>query len=100
MALVELTKQPAEELLFDMNFRKAMPIGVTISSVDDVAQENQGNVSGSSSVTIGSTAFSGTLAQVWISGGTDLEDYKITITITNSRGETVEGDGTLQVRDL
>lgn len=97
MALETKTKQPSEELLFDMDFRKVQPAGVTVASVVSV---DQSTVTGTGTVAIGSTAYSGTLAQVWISGGTDDEDYKITITITNSRGETVEGDGLLQVRDL
>lgn len=100
MALVSLTKQPGELLLYDMDFRKVMPAGVTLSGVSGVTQENQGIVSGSASLAVGSASASGTVAQVWLSGGTDLEDYKITITVTNSRGETVEGDGTLQVREL
>lgn len=100
MTLPIRTKQPAEVRLFDMDFRAVLRDGGSIASVSSATAANQGNVIGSAELTVGSTSYSGTKAQVWLSGGTDLEDYQVTITVTTAAGETLEGDGMLQVREL
>lgn len=51
-------------------------------------------------LTVGSSAISGQKVQVRLSGGTDGTTYKVTIKITTSNSNTIEGDGELQVEDL
>lgn len=100
MGLPIRTKQPSETLLFDMDFQRDIRAGESLSAIVDVTIQNQGRVTGSADITPGTTAVGGTRAQVYIPGGTDLEDYKVTIVCTTSDGETVEGDGLLEVREL
>lgn len=100
MTLPIRTKQPSEERLFDMDFGAVLRDGGELASVISAVAINQGNVDGSAELTVGSKSYSGEIAQVWLSGGTDLEDYQITIKVTTVAGETLEGDGMLQVREL
>lgn len=97
--LLVLTKQPWEDLVFDMEFKRRLRAGVTLASIDSVVVTNQGKVAGSSDVTDSGPAVSGTRAQVTFTGGTDGENYKITVRAITSAGKKVEGDGMLYVRD-
>lgn len=97
--LVYLIKQPAESRKYTMDFT-ALLGGSTISSVTSVAQANQGLVTSSSAVTLGSATFSGVNAQIQISAGTNLEDYKITFTVVDGSSNTLQAEGILKVRDL
>lgn len=95
------TKQPSERRLFNMEFRALLRAGASIASVTSAVAAAQGNVDGAEALTLGTTSYSGTQAQVWIeTGGTPLEDYKVTIIVTTGDGEIVEGDALLQVREL
>lgn len=97
-----LTKQPAEKFLFDMDFSTAMLPDDTISSLVSSfpAQTKMGRVSGSADVTLSGAAHnSASLAQVWIEGGTDKENYKITFRVNTALGAIVEAEGMLYVRE-
>lgn len=94
-----LDKQPSEDKKFDMDFSLMLKSDETITSVISVAQENMGNVDGSSDLTIGANSFDGAIVQVQIAGGTDQEDYKITVQVSTTVHDVVEGEGTLRVRD-
>lgn len=94
-----LEKQPSEDRLFDMDFSSILKSDETITSVISVTQENQGNVTGSSDLTLVANSYSGAVVQVNISGGTDLEDYKVTIKISTSVNSVIEGEGMMRVRD-
>ena len=87
-----LEKQPAESLLYDMEFVGRMEDGTTITAVDSVT----GSPSG---LTIGTASYSGTRAQFRVSGGTAGTKYKITVVVTTSDSNTLEGEGNLFVRD-
>lgn len=93
MALVRQTKQPSESRLFDFDFSGKMRTSATIASVVSV-------VAAPSGLTIGSTAFSGQIAQARLSAGTDQTEYLVTCTVTTSDGDTLELDGLLWVEDL
>lgn len=95
-----LTKQPSEDRLYEMDFAALLASGETISSVSSITQSARGNVQGSTSLSIGTGSASGSNVRFRISGGTDGEDYKITVVVTTSQGNTLEGDGWLYVRDL
>jgi hypothetical protein len=89
MGLSRLFKQPAEDRLFDFDFSGKMRTGETVATVSVTATP--------SGLTIGSTAFSGQIAQVRISGGMTGTDYKMTCTVTTNQSNTLELDGWLRV---
>lgn len=93
-----LIKQPDESRLYDVPFTGLLRTGDTVSSAS-VSQEKQGNVAGSSDLTLGSVANDTTSAQVRISGGTDGEDYKLEFKATTTNGDTLEMDVMIKVRD-
>lgn len=97
--LFVLTKQPWEELRYDMDFSGQMRDGDDLSSVSTVVVTNMGEVVGSDDVTASGETVSGDIAQVKLSGGTDLENYKITIRAITTDGDKIEGDGMLYVRE-
>lgn len=90
--LPTLEKQPTESLLYDMDFVGRLEDGETLTAVSAVT----GSPSG---LTIGTASYSGTRAQFRISGGTSGTTYKITVTVTTSASNTLEGEGNLFVRD-
>jgi hypothetical protein len=94
MALTRLTKQPAESRLFDFDFSGKMATGATITAVVSVVATPTG-------LTVGDTTFSGQIAQVRLSGGTDQTEYLVTGKVTTSDGgNPLELDGLLWVEDV
>ncbi len=94
-----VVKQPWEDLVVDMDLTNRMRAGDSISSVDAVVFVNQGKVPGSGDITLSSGTFSGTIAQVRVSGGQDQENYKLSYRCNTTLGDKIEGDGMLYVRD-
>lgn len=96
--MTTLTKHPGENTLFDMDFsaRSEIAGGQTITAVNSVTAER---VQGEGSITIGATAYSPSIAQVRISGGSDGDLYSMTYTVTTSGGNILVGIGRLQVVD-
>lgn len=92
-------KQPWEYFPLDMQLASRIRTGDEISLVDEVIIENQGKVTGSIDIALGQKSYSGTIAQVEVSGGTDGENYKITYRCTTLAGDRVEADGMIWVRD-
>jgi hypothetical protein len=99
--LYVLTKQPGENILFDMPLAKIMRTGDTISGYVATfpTYTNMGKVASSTNITIVSSTYSGTTAQIRISAGQANENYKITVRVTTTLGDTIEADGMLYVRD-
>ena len=97
--LFVLTKQPWDELRYDMDFSGQMRDGDDLASVSAVVVTNMGKAAGSSDVTATDEVVSGDIAQVTLSGGTDLENYKITVRAITTDGYKIEGDGMLYVRE-
>ena len=71
----------------------------TITTITSVSATNQGLISGSGALTVGSTNISGSLAQVQLSGGADGENYLMEAKITDSAGNLLNMFGILEVRD-
>lgn len=93
-------KQPGENRLYTMDFAPLLGDKV-IQSVQNLVITNQGYIEGSADLLNGATSHDGVrYVQVRLDGGTDREDYKITITILDTGGNTLEGDGVLKVREL
>lgn len=77
-----------------MDFAALLARGETLTAVSSV-------VASPSGLTLsGIAAVSGTLAQQRISGGVSGKEYKVTFIVTTTAGNTIEGDGILQVKDL
>lgn len=88
-----LVKQPSENRLFSMEFAPLMAEGSTLISVTSAASTPAG-------LTVGANAVSGTKATVRLSAGTAGVLYKVTMVVVDSDGNTLEGEGLLQVKDL
>jgi hypothetical protein len=93
-----LIKQPAESRLYDIPFTGLLRDGDTISGVDDITQTNQGIVTGSGDLTLGSPITNTTKAQVRISGGTNGESYKLECVCSTAGGDTLEMDVMIRVK--
>lgn len=94
-----LHKQPGESLLLDMPLANRMREGDTITGFVATfpTYTNMGEVVGSTNISIDSQSYSGTTVQVRISAGQTGEHYKITVRVTTTLGDTIEGDGMLYV---
>ena len=86
------TKRPADVRKYDMEFSSSLITGDTITAVTVTEDVGDG------ALTIASETFSGTLAQVTLSDGTDGENYDVLFQVTTSEGETDECIGELHVR--
>ena len=90
-----LIKQPAESRLYTMDFSQNLASGVTLSSVTSVAASPSGlTLSGAAAVS------NDVYAQQQISGGTAGIVYTVTFVVVDSQGNTLEGEGKLQVRSI
>ena len=98
-----LTKQPAEDRLYDMDFSPRLATGENITSVDTVVQQeidiNTLVRSVTTDLTLGTPTFALQVGQVKIGGGLDGKYYLVTWTITTSLSNTVESEGILFVQD-
>lgn len=95
-----IEKQPAESKLYQWNYAEELESGETITSVNSITDENLGKVSGSSDITIGPETIITPSVQIRISGGTDHENYKVTMLVTTSLSNILELDAVLHVRDI
>lgn len=94
MSVPSLIKQPSESRLYSMDFSALLAKGETLSSVSSVVSTPAGlTLSGAASV-------SGVFAQQRITGGTSGIEYIVTFVVLTSAGNTLEGEGILQVKDL
>lgn len=90
-----LTKQPREDRLYDMDFSNLLGTGEVLTSVSLVEADPATGIS------LGTpTHDSMTKAQVRISSGTEGTLYKISMVVVTSFANTLEGDGYLWVVDL
>lgn len=99
MTLQTVEKQVAEAVIMQFDFAADMAEGETITGVTSVTPVNQGEVGGSSNVSCGSNSASGQIAQTIVSGGTNLELYKISCLVVTSAGQTLETEGFMRVRN-
>lgn len=94
MSTPSLIKQPAESRLYTMDFSGLLGQGETIAGVTSVTATPSG-------LTLsGGPTFSGVFANQRIAGGTSGQKYTVTFLVTTSGGNTLEGEGILQVKDL
>lgn len=98
MALVTNEKQPFEEvdLTFDFSNR-GIADGVSIASVTSITAAL---VSGTGSLVVSGTVYSGLTASARFSGGTAGDRFKLTAKVVMSDGQKYECDGYLKVKEL
>lgn len=94
MPIPTLIKQPTESRLYTMEFAANLAVGETISAVNTVTAAPNG-------LTLnGAATFSGTKVFQRIDSGTTDTLYKITIRVTTSAANILEGEGYLRVQDI
>lgn len=96
--LVYEVMRPYENKSYTVHFDKILPDGVTLASVISVAIAASGNVAEITPLSSAAEAASGTKVSMKLSGGTDGEDYEITVKCTDSNGDTVGDDVMIKVR--
>ena len=90
-----LIKQPAEELVYAIDFVNLIPIGDSLASVTSVTAYP----SGSGDLTLGTATISGTQVQFVVEGGIEGTIYRVEAIALTTIGYTLEGDGRLFVTD-
>jgi len=95
----QLTKQPSEVLIYDTPF-PGIPAGASIAAISSIGILAKGKVAQVAALVAGNQQISGSMAQFTLSGGTDGEEYLITVTVTDSVGEVHEADVELRIEDF
>jgi glucan biosynthesis protein len=96
--LLYQVKRPTETRKFSVDFKKLLETGVTIASVQSVSAVAAEKVTEIAALTTTNPASSGTKATFDVSGGTDGENYEITINATDSSGDVLSEDVLIMVR--
>jgi hypothetical protein len=90
-----LTKQPAEEVAYAIDFVNLIPTGDSLASVTSVTAYP----SGSGDLTLGTATLSGTQVQFVVEGGVEGTTYRVEAIAVTTIGYKLEGDGRLFVTD-
>lgn len=96
-----VTKQPAEVLSYTFEFADAIgDTTVVLSSISALTVTTAALVSGSTDVTKSGEAIDGQSVNVYLSAGTNGEDYVLLCRVVDDDGNTYELDGILRVTDI
>ena len=93
MSIPTLEKQPSESKIFSMDFTARIGASATIASVTSITATPAGLTLVGAATAVGKKVFQR------ISGGTSLASHLITVVVVDSDGNTVEGEGRLNVLD-
>ncbi len=93
-----LCKQPSETRKLIMDFTASLASSETISGIVSINHEMVGGSTSDLSITA-SGLESTKKVNMWISGGTNRQSYKIEVLVTTSAAQIIEGDGILFVSD-
>jgi hypothetical protein len=96
MAIPTVIKQPSESRLYTMEFAALLGTDETILSVSSTAVTPVTDPT----LSLSGTVFSDTIVQFRLSSGLTGKRYKVTIVVTTSAGNTIEGEGFVQSEDL
>lgn len=96
MATPTVIKQPSESRLYTMEFAALLGSGETLSSVVSVNVDK----TTASPLLISGQAVNGTALTFRLTGGLAGTRYKVTGIVTTSGGNTIEGEGIVQLEDL
>jgi hypothetical protein len=101
MSLI-LPKQPAEKIDAALDFAGRLATGESLTAVASFTATKVSDGS-DATTTIFATpdpAVSGTTVVFWVQAGAHGDRYTLTFRVTTSRGQTLEGDVTLSVRNF
>lgn len=93
------TRQPAEHLDYDFDYSKWLNVDDDIISAT-FAVEFLGTPAPVAPMVIDSTVIQPTFTKVWVSGGTAGEVYKVSCTITTSRGRVKQDEIKIRLREF
>ena len=102
MILASFTKQPADNLDYDIDFSQFLTDGDVLASVGNPAVPNPLSVAISpAGLTQGPTFVTenGLTIKQWLSGGTSGVRYKITLTATSNGGRVKQVEFVIRVKD-
>lgn len=92
MGIAKFTKQPVEVQDYDLDFTDYLDYhGDTAASHTAVADAG---------ITLTDSDLLGKLVKVWVSGGTDGQSYKITVTLTTTGGRVKQGEIIVKVKEV
>lgn len=94
MAIPTVTLKLGESRLFSMDFSALLSRGETVTGVNSVVVDQ----TTTPPLVVGTPAYSGVFAQFRLSGGLQDTRYKLTVLVTTSGSNTLEGEGYLQCR--
>lgn len=98
MTLTTNEKQPYEEIDLPFDFsNRGLASSVVIASVASIVQSL---VSGSGTLTISGTTFSGLLVSARFAGGVAGDKFKLTCKVVMNDGQKLECDGYVKVKEL
>jgi hypothetical protein len=89
-----LIKQPSESRVYAVNFRNLLATGDSITAVTSVT------ASPTAELTFGTAVISSPRVKFRVEDGVAGTSYKITVVVTTTSGDTLKGDGDLEVSDL
>lgn len=89
-----LIKQPGESRVYAVNFRNLLAAG---DSIDDVTSVT---ASPAAELTVGTPVIASPRVKFRVEDGSAGTHYKITVTVTTTNGDILEGEGDLEVTDL
>lgn len=96
--LVYEVKRPAETRKYTVDFSKVVVAGATILSVQSVDVTALGYVASVDPLTAGTISISDAKVSFNVAGGTDGDDYEITVNCTDSSGDILSDDVMIKVR--
>lgn len=98
MSLVTNEKQAYEEVDLSFDFsNRGLASSITIASVASIVTTL---VSGTGSLTVSGTLYSGQACSARFAGGVNGDKFKLTAKVVMSDGQKLECDGYLKVKDL
>ena len=103
MAINILTKAPGDSRRFKFDCKKALSPGEQITGNIQVTPVKLGRVHGAANVTVGSVGdarprYTDDAIYIELSGGTDEEDYRVTVQFQTNQSSSVQVTGDLRVR--
>lgn len=107
MILKKLKKQPRERKDYTIDYSEFLApasdsletVTTTVTTLLD-GEPTDDPGTGTGPLVVDDTALSASQATVWISGGVDEADYKVTVIVTTDGGRTDESELIFRVRDI
>ncbi len=97
-ATEHLVKQSGEVRRYEMKFNALMSTGETFASVSVVTATRERGC-GIDDLNVYDVGTDGQSILMWVSGGQHLSVYRVNVKVTTSTGQTLVGDGILEIRD-